>query len=236
MLLHWKQQFSGESVRISGGTFLLGLAIAALSCVPPAGAQQQVMGVVIAAENAQIGGVAAAVGTNVYAGDALSTDTGGTLRLKVGTGQVFLEAATDADLEMVDNVPQATLTRGTLGFTTAPSAEFQVQTPAGLVRTVGSVAVYGRISIVTQKELLITANTGTLEIDRACETHEIHSTSTYRVTIEEGASRDRKCAGDKVISALNTHLVVKAVASVAAGTIGYFTYRELSESPSQMSN
>ncbi len=194
------------------------------------------MGVVIEAQNAQIGGVTAAVGTNVYAGDALSTDTGGTLRFKVGTGQVYLGAATDADLEMVDGVPQATLTRGTLGFTTAPSAEFQVQTPAGLVRTVGSLAVYGQISIVTQKELLITANTGDLEIDRACETHEIHSTSTYRVTIEEGAARDRKCGGDKVVSALNTHLVVKAVAAVAAGTIGYFTYREMSESPSQMSN
>lgn len=223
-------------MRIFGGTFLMGLAIAALSCVPARGAQQQALGVVIEAQNAQIGGVAAAVGTNVYAGDALSTDTGGTLRLKVGTGQVYLGAATDADLEMVDNVPQATLTRGTLGFTTAPSAEFQVQTPAGLVRTVGSAAVYGQISIISQKELLITANTGTLEIDRACETHEIHSVSTYRVTIEEGPARDRKCGGYKVVSALNTHLVVKAVAAVAAGTIGYFTYRELSESPSQMSN
>ena len=222
-------------MRISGGTFLLGVAIAALSCVPVAVAQQQVMGVVIAAQNAQIGGVAASVGTNVYAGDALSTDIGGTLRLKVAAGQVYLEAATDADLEMVDGVPQATLTRGTLGFTTAPSSEFQVQTPAGLVRTVGSAAVYGQISIVSPKELLITANAGDLEIDRACETHEIHSVSTYRVTIEEGAARDRKCGGANVISALNTHLVVKAVAAVAAGTVGYFTYRELSESPSQMS-
>lgn len=223
-------------MRIFGGTFLLGLAIAALSCVPASGAQQQPLGVVIEAQNAQIGGVTAAVGTNVYAGDALSTDTGGTLRLKVATGQVYLEAATDADLEIVDGVPQATLSRGTLGFTTAPSAEFQVQTPAGLVRTVDEPAVYGQISIVSQKELLITANTGTLEIDRACETHEIHSVSTYRVTIEEGAARDRKCGGGQVVSALNTHLVVKAVAAVAAGAIGYFTYRELSESPSQMSN
>ena len=53
-------------------------------------AAEKPLGMVLVAENAHLSGATANIGADVFAGDALQTDPGGSWRLKVGSTQVYL--------------------------------------------------------------------------------------------------------------------------------------------------
>jgi len=89
---------------------------------------------VVLATNAHLDSADAAMGANVYAGDALDTATGGTLRLKVGTGQIYLTSESAAQLVPSENGTHAKLVRGTIGFSAAASDGIVIETPVGIVR------------------------------------------------------------------------------------------------------
>lgn len=199
---------------------LLGLPVAGQA--PLAGQSEPPLGVVIVGQSARLAGQVAAVGSNVYAGDSLSTDPTGTLRLKIGTGgQLYLLGGSEAQLAASGAAIQADVSQGTVGFASTAANPIQLNTPLGLVHPVDGFAAYGQVQILGPSEIVITAYKGDLQIDRPCETQTVHEGNTYRVTLEPGAPEKNKCGAaasgnSGVIPALNTHLVIKLV-SIAVG-------------------
>ena len=216
-------------MRSKTGSFVMALFVAGLLCLPAMAASEKPLGMVIQAQGAQLENANAVIGATVYPGDALSTDPGGTLRLKVGSGQIYMLSASSMRLAEIDDAVQATITGGTVGFSATPGDRLQLDTPVGVLTPVPGKAGYGQITFASPKQMIIAAYTGDLELSFDGIMHTINAGTTYSVTVEPGPPPQLP-SGAGTVSVFNSHLVIKSVAGATAGLIAYFTYEELSES------
>lgn len=205
---------------------VMGQAPVASGQTTAAGQAELPLAVVTQSQAAQLSGAAAAVGSNVYGGDNISTDSAGTLRLKVGfDGQLYLLGDSGAQLVQNGRTIQANLSRGTVGLASTAENPIQINTPVGLVHPVAGEAAYGQVQLVSPTEIIITAYKGDLQIDRRCESQTVHQGNSYQVTLESGPPEKNKCGAyvtgnSGVIPALNTHLLVKLITiGVGAGLL-----------------
>lgn len=217
------------SVRAKTSSFVMTLFAAALLCLPAMAASEKPLGMVIQAKGAQLENATAAIGATVYPGDALTTDPSGSLRLKVGNGQIYMLSASSMRLAQIDDAIQATITGGTVGFSATPGDRFQLDTPVGVLSPIPGKSAYGQVSFANPKQMIISAYTGDMELNFDGTMHTINAGTTYSVTVEPGPP-PQVARGAGTVSALNRHLVVKAVATAAAGVTAYFIYQELTES------
>lgn len=123
------------------------------------------LGTVVAAENAHLGDAVLALGTNVFPGDFLQTDSNGTLRLRMGSTQVYLAAGSAATLQQAPDQLTgrfgANLVRGTVGFSSALPGSFQVDTPVATVRSNQGPA-FGEVTLMGPNTILVAAYRGSL--------------------------------------------------------------------------
>lgn len=156
-----------RSIVLAGArSCLVGFLIGGLVCLPAMAAAARAVGMVVVADHAHLGSAGAASGADVFPGDYLDTETGGTLRLKVGAGQMYLLASSAAVLSQEDERIIASLQHGTLGFSTSEPAKMAIQTPLGLVHGVdGEPRVFGQVTLLTLGKMQISAYEGTLILD-----------------------------------------------------------------------
>src|ERR1700689_3339999 len=98
---------------------------------PVMAAASKPLGMVVSADHASLDNAKAAIGADIYSGDALVTDAGGSLRLKVGPGQVYLLSGSSATLVPLENKVQAKVEHATLDFSTAGPEQLEVECPLG---------------------------------------------------------------------------------------------------------
>ncbi len=140
------------------------------------------MGMVVSAVNARVTGVDAASGADVYAGDFFDTDSGGSLRLKLGSTQIYLAAASGATLDKDGTRMGVKLTRGTLGFSSAEASHFQVETPVGIVRAADGQRAFGEVTILGPQKIMVAAYHGGLVVEGSGISRTIKEGDTYNVT------------------------------------------------------
>lgn len=198
-------------------------------------ASEKPLGMVIQAQGAQLENAEAAIGATVYPGDALATAPSGTLRLKVGNGQLYLLSASSMRLAQIDDVVQATITSGTVGFSTTPGDRLQIDTPVGVLSPLPGKSAYGQVTFANPKQMIISAYTGDMELNFDGTMHTINAGTTYTVTIEPGPP-PQSASGAGTVSVFNRHLTIKLGAAGLGGLSAYFIFKELSESPSNVSN
>jgi hypothetical protein len=203
----------------------------------PGAAADKALGVVIQSQVSRMGQSNLAVGTSVYAGDSVWTDVGGTLRMKVGSGLMYLLASSAMTLGQEDGTVQATLARGTAGFSATPKDKIELLVPQGIVRAADGQPGYGQVTILSEKDVVIAAYRGTLVLDNAGELHMIAAGSAYRVTILDDDAQKQE--GSDTQEYPTTHakkrrrrLLVALFFMGGAGIGSYFLYEELTESPS----
>src|ERR1700680_2180936 len=80
----------------------------------PAGKPSVPLGVVLAADNADMGVDATYSGASIYDGDRLMTRDHGTMRVRLGTGQMFLQQGTSTQVHALPNGFSADLYDGTV--------------------------------------------------------------------------------------------------------------------------
>ena len=102
------------------------------------------LGVVSQTNLAHIDSANAVMGADIYSCDALDTDQGGALRVRVGAGQVYLSSGSAAALEDDGSEIQVVTSSGTVGFSEPASGDIAIRTPAGIVRAVGGAAAPGK--------------------------------------------------------------------------------------------
>lgn len=182
--------------------------------------------VIVLADLAHIGHANAATGTTVYPGDSLDTAAGGELRLTVAGGQVYLLSDTAANMGQSASVLQATLVRGTLGFSSLTDRQFQILTPEGVIQAAGGRPAYGQVTMTAHNDIVISAYTGALVLHRGAQTLVVNAGQSYYVELEPNDPIPHSPDGP-----YNYHLVWRIIVIGTAAGIGYYLWRKFSESP-----
>jgi hypothetical protein len=154
------------------------------------GANDKPLGMIIQAEHARLGNSAASRGATVFAGDSFDTDTGGMLRLSIGSGQIYLAASSAATLTSNSSLAQVVVNRGSLTLASPASGQLEIETPAGILRGADNQAAAGQVTLVSPREMIVSAYRGNLILDNEGELHTIPEGKAYRIVIdqEQGAT------------------------------------------------
>jgi hypothetical protein len=123
-------------------------------------------------------------GATIYDGDRLSTDAGGTLRLRTGASLMYLAEHTNVTLHSAAMGALADLSGGSLIFSSALVSAMEIRAREARIRTAGNVPTVAQISVVGPKELRVTARRGALELTYRDETERIAEGASYRVLLD----------------------------------------------------
>lgn len=216
-------------VRAAGRCVLVALISSGMLILPIQAAEEQPFGIVALADQAHVGTASASPGANVYPGDALDTMPGGSLRLRVATGQFYLLSASAANLGQDGNVLRATALRGTVGFASLTAKEFELEALGGVVRAANNLPAYGQVTIEGPKEAVISCYHGTLQLERNGQELLIDSGKSYDVSLVSDPEPPQGKAG--VTPAYADHLVWKLIVIGIAAGVGIALWHHFSESP-----
>ena len=204
-------------------------------------AAEKPLGLVVQAQDAQLGEAKLAVGTSIYRGDTLVTEAGGGIRLKLGGSQLYLLAESAARLEQNTTAIHALVARGTVGFSSNGTDSIELQIPQGILRAADRQPAYGQVTILSAQEVVISAYHGVLVLDNDGELHTIPAGKNYRVTMEfdqaDQQTSPASTGGDNpIVQPRNRHgrrrLVFYLIFTGAMAGISYAIWDKLSESPS----
>ena len=154
---------------MSGLRALLAVILSfSLVCIPAvAGATPTVapLGTVITANRASVGQSGADVGTTVYSGDRLSTDSQGSLQIRVGAARLLLLSSTVATVNDEEGAPSAKLLGGTATFSTGNAHALTLYASKAAIRANTDAPTIGQVVYVSDKELLVVAKRGSLVVN-----------------------------------------------------------------------
>jgi len=142
------------------------------------------VGTVTSAFDAPIGATAASAGSTVFAGDFLSTEKMGTIQLRAGASRLLLSAASSAALKLDHGAPSATLLSGTAVFSAANSKAFVLHAAAADIRPKTDEPTVGQVTYISEKELRVRSNRGSLAITVDGETQFVAEGMAYRVILD----------------------------------------------------
>jgi len=218
---------------VAGSLAVLGLGVAMAADIPT--------GVVSDSMRANVDGTNAALGANVYAGDSLSTNSGGTLRLRVGSGQLFLLASSDASMTQDHGRIDMLVRSGTAGFSATDVDPLEIDTPVGTVRPANDQHSYGQVTLIDSRQILITSYEGTVLLTRNGEDRLIEAGKSYRVTLAaDSANAPAPAPAPQGGAGTGTgshkrQWIFDAAIAAGAGGLGYAVWDILCESPSSPS-
>lgn len=221
---------------------LIAVMVASLLNLPTFAATEKPLGLVTQAQEAQIGSAIVAIGTTVYPGDTVATDTGGLLRLKVGGSQVYLLASSAATLSQNAQMVHALVSRGTVGFSSNGTDQVGLEIPEGIVSAANGQPAYGQVTLTGPREVVISAYRGTLVLDNDGEMHTIPAGKSYRVTMDlepaaaTPVAQEAAGVGGKdhdIVAPRHRHLAFDLIVLGGVAAIAAVTYWEVSQSPSK---
>jgi hypothetical protein len=228
-------------VRSIARSCLIALLICGLLDIPAFAANDKSLGVIIESNTAGLGKTSATIGTTVYSGDSLWTDAGGMLRLKIGTGQIYLLSSSSATLGGNSDATWATVGKGTVGFSSSATDRLELVIPEGVLRAANGQPAFGQVTISAPNEVVISAYRGALVLDNAGDLHTIGAGTSFRVTMPleeaqkpEGAETTPEV---KFVPQKRRHLLFALIVTgILAAGVAYPLYQELSESPTKPSH
>jgi hypothetical protein len=212
-----------ETVRsnISSGAraCLVAFLVVGMLNLPVMAASAKPLGMVVSAEHARLDNADAAIGADVYSGDALATEAGGSLRMKVGPSQVYLLSNSSATLVPQENGVRAKVEHGTMGFSTSSPAQLEIGTPLGVIRGANGQRVFGQVAVLSPGKMQISAYEGTLLVTALNgEEKTIEQGETYEATLaapEPGGGQNQAGVGGT-----GTNWKHVATVAIIAGAVG----------------
>jgi hypothetical protein len=150
----------------------------------PASSPSAPLGVVVAAENANVGAGVTTSGATIYDGDHLQTPPNSTLRVRLGAGQMVLRQNTIADVHAFPNGFSANLGTGTVIVSSAEGQTYQVIADGATIRPANAQPTSGQISMISATELILTSNRGTLQVTMGDEVKTLEAGTSYRMEVE----------------------------------------------------
>ena len=142
------------------------------------------MGVVLQANHASVGSLGAMNGGSVFDGDALSTDTGGTLQVRFGGSQAYLLPRSMAVVHQAKAGFGATLNSGSLIVASEKGNSFTLLADGATIRPATSGATVGQVTLVSPTELLLSSEKGSLEVSMDDDVKTLPEGKSVRMLIQ----------------------------------------------------
>lgn len=205
------------------------LLVALLADLPVATAANRAVGFVLAAQSSQIDGIAAASGTNVFPGDALSTNPDGRIRLQFGDDQIYMLSSSAVTLANGNDGLVAALSSGTLEFAAPRGAGIAIRAIDILLRPKTAQPTHAQITVMANDQLKIASVTGPLELELDGARYTLTPGRTYGVKIVDDGEEDQNA--QKKPARRRRKLIFILFGAVAGAAAVIQIVDELNESP-----
>jgi hypothetical protein len=102
----------------------------------------------------------------------------------MGATQLYLLSASSATLAQRSEAVVAVVARGTVGFSSNGTDQFELEVPEGTIRAANGQPAYGQVVIVGPQEIVVSAYHGSLVLDNDGEIHTIPEGKSFRVVMD----------------------------------------------------
>jgi len=156
------------------------------------------LGIVGTANSAKIGGAPASEGVTVYSGDALSTDNGGTLLVRIGALSFELQSSSSAHVYRAPYGAVLELDGGSVVYST-PGGSQNLVIVASDVRVTpdASRADFGRVTIEDQCNVSVQAERGQADVHVGSESKVVEEGKAYKVRAENSITYRKYLSPDE---------------------------------------
>jgi len=193
------------------------------------------LGTLVYADRAHVGAAPASVGATIFDGDRLSTDQSGSLQWRSRSARLLLNSSSHATIADEDGMPAATLTSGSVTFSTSVSAAFALHFGTAVIRAKSDEPTIGQVTVISPKEMVVKCTRGSLTVGVEDDIRTIPEGLGYRIVLDPSAAdpqpRPASASGPQgpPIKAGKSKFIWYAIAVVAAVTV--FAIHEVLESP-----
>jgi hypothetical protein len=189
----------------------------------PPGTPSAPLGTVLAADNVHAGVDAIYSGATIYDGDRLVTQDIGTMRVRLGTGQMFLHQNTSTQVHAIPNGFSADLDVGTVSVSSSEGQTFQLLADGATIRPATSNPTTAQIAKISPTELILTTTRGALQITMGDEVKTVEAGGSYKMEVE---SEDPGQKRQVPVAAARNHFIIIAIAALGVAT-GLIIWRAL---------
>jgi len=227
-------------MRVCFRACLIAILVAGMLNLPAYAANDSPLGMIIQAEGlAHLGPTKAAIGSTVYPGDSVFTETGSTMRLRVGGSQVYLLSESGASLSQGKDMVHVVVSHGTVGFSSPANDPVGLDTPLGFVHPVPGHAAFGQVTLNSRIEMIVTAYHGDLIVEENGNVHTILEGKSYRITTDleppaQPSSSSQSSQGSGTKSAMSSPKGEVIAIVGGAALLSWLAWSEFCESPSRM--
>lgn len=215
-------------MRVFCRAVLVAILVVSLADIPVASAAERALGFVLQTESSQIDGLAATNGSNVFAGDALSTNPDGRIHLQFGADQIYIPASTQVKLANGKEGITAVLAAGTLEFASPQGTGFAVSADDVLIKPKTPQLTHAQVTVLSKDELKIATVTGTLDLEMDGESYTLAPGRTYGVRIATGRDQGQY---QPQPTRKRRNLIIFLFAATATVALVIYMIQELQESP-----
>jgi hypothetical protein len=161
------------------------LAALFVALAPLHAAQTKPLGIILEAQNGRIGSSPVSAGSSVYLGDILTTDSDGSIKIRVGQTTYELQSDSSAAFYPGQSFAIAELRRGSMLVSNNSATEGFVIFAAD-VRIVSDQnrPIQGRVSLKSPCELEVSTETGQMDVVAGSEKRTVEHDHAYRVIPE----------------------------------------------------
>ncbi|HEU5411217.1 MAG TPA: hypothetical protein VFU57_09380 [Candidatus Acidoferrales bacterium] len=213
-------------MRVMCRSALIFLLIVCLAELPAEAAESRALGFVQNAQSSFVNNVPAANGTNLIAGDVLSTASDGSAALRFGANRIFVTGKSGVELAMGKQSVVATVTHGSVELSSPEGSGIALSADDVVVRPKTPEMTRAQLTLISSKELRIASVAGPLDLELDGKSYTLTPGRTYGVRIvdeqENGPFRSAR-SNRKLI------ILVLATTAIVAGII--YLVKELHESP-----
>jgi len=209
------------------GAFLVAILGAMLLEAPvmaaPPGTPSAPLGTVLAADNVHAGVDSTYSGATIYDGDHLVTQDIGTMRVRLGTGQMFLHQNTSTQVHAIPNGFSADLDAGTVSVSSLEGQTFQLLADGATIRPASTHPTSAQIAKISPTEVILTPTRGALQITMGDEVKTVEAGGSYKMEVETEAADPQ---GRPPVAAARNHFIIIAIAALGIAT-GLIIWRAL---------
>jgi hypothetical protein len=186
------------------------------------------LGIVVSAENSRVGADTNYAGATVYDGDRFATQDNGTMRLRLGNGQLLLFHATAV---VVHAVPLGFLVNLDSGIALAASSEghtFELIVNGISIRSADAHRAVAQVERVNSAEAILVVGQGNFKIAMGDEVRTVAAGNSYKLEItgsEESSSSGEQAPQGAVPTGRNRNRLLIIVITAVAATTGILIWR-----------